>query len=102
MMSQTTSTPSKAPPTLFDHTPGAARELLTRWVAERGLPAYRAGQISRRLWQALDQIRQAGREFLATGKVPRTNRNADNARHVDEARATDPRGRSGPGSPRVH
>ena len=51
-MTAPTSTPSKAPPTLFDRTPRGARELLTQWVAERGLPAYRAGQISRRLWQA--------------------------------------------------
>src|SRR5439155_7723853 len=51
-MTATTSTPSKAPPSLFDRTPQAARELLTQWVAERGLPAYRAGQIARRLCQA--------------------------------------------------
>src|SRR5882724_4854890 len=51
-MTPTTSTPSKAPPTLLDHTPAAARGLLSRWVADRGLPGYRAGQIARRLWQA--------------------------------------------------
>ena len=38
--------------TLLDRTPAAARDLLASWVAERGLPAYRAGQMLRRLWQA--------------------------------------------------
>ena len=37
---------------LLDQTPVAARETLRRWVAEQGHPAYRAGQILRRLWQA--------------------------------------------------
>jgi 23S rRNA (adenine2503-C2)-methyltransferase len=37
---------------LLDLTPAAAGERLTRWVAERGLPAYRARQMLRRLWQA--------------------------------------------------
>jgi len=37
---------------LLDLTPGAAAEGLARWVAERGLPAYRARQMLRRLWQA--------------------------------------------------
>ncbi len=40
------------PVNLLDRTPAAARELLAAWVAEHGLPAYRAGQILRRLWQA--------------------------------------------------
>jgi len=40
------------PVNLLDRTPAAARDLLASWVAERGLPAYRAGQIFRRLWQA--------------------------------------------------
>src|SRR5215207_8729573 len=39
-------------PSLLDLTPDDARSVLERWVAERGLPAYRAGQIHRRLWQA--------------------------------------------------
>jgi 23S rRNA (adenine2503-C2)-methyltransferase len=39
-------------PHLLDLTPNGARSVLDRWVAERGLPAYRAGQIHRRLWQA--------------------------------------------------
>src|SRR5688500_51809 len=38
--------------TLLDLAPGHARSVLAEWVAERGLPAYRAGQIHRRLWQA--------------------------------------------------
>ena len=37
---------------LLEVTPAAAREAIGRWVAERGLPAYRAGQIARRLWEA--------------------------------------------------
>jgi 23S rRNA (adenine2503-C2)-methyltransferase len=37
---------------LLDQTPAAARETLRRWLAERGHPPYRAGQILRRLWQA--------------------------------------------------
>lgn len=39
------------PPTLLDHTPARAAAELTAWVAERGLPAYRAEQLARRLWQ---------------------------------------------------
>jgi 23S rRNA (adenine2503-C2)-methyltransferase len=37
---------------LLDQTPAEAREILGRWVTDRGLPSYRAGQILRRLWQA--------------------------------------------------
>jgi 23S rRNA (adenine2503-C2)-methyltransferase len=37
---------------LLDQAPGAAQDILSRWVAERGLPSYRASQILRRLWQA--------------------------------------------------
>jgi 23S rRNA (adenine2503-C2)-methyltransferase len=37
---------------LLDQTPVAARETLRRWVEAKGHPAYRAGQILRRLWQA--------------------------------------------------
>src|SRR5215207_7267080 len=37
---------------LLDLTPARARTVLTEWVADRGLPSYRAGQIHRRLWQA--------------------------------------------------
>src|SRR5919107_3543077 len=39
-------------PHLLDLTPNGARTVLDRWVTERGLPTYRAGQIHRRLWQA--------------------------------------------------
>ena len=39
-------------PRLFDLTPDDARSVLERWIAGRGLPAYRTGQIHRRLWQA--------------------------------------------------
>jgi 23S rRNA (adenine2503-C2)-methyltransferase len=37
--------------TLLDVPPSGARTNLERWVADRGLPAYRARQIHRRLWQ---------------------------------------------------
>ena len=37
--------------TLLSVTPRAARETLAAWVADRGLPAYRAEQIHRRLWK---------------------------------------------------
>jgi 23S rRNA (adenine2503-C2)-methyltransferase len=37
---------------LLDLTPERARQLLADWVAERGLPSYRVGQMHRRLWQA--------------------------------------------------
>jgi 23S rRNA (adenine2503-C2)-methyltransferase len=37
---------------LLNLTPEAARKALVDWVAERGLPSYRAGQMLRRLWRA--------------------------------------------------
>jgi 23S rRNA (adenine2503-C2)-methyltransferase len=37
---------------LLDETPAAAGDILRRWVADRRLPSYRAGQILRRLWQS--------------------------------------------------
>ncbi|HEX2249080.1 MAG TPA: 23S rRNA (adenine(2503)-C(2))-methyltransferase RlmN [Gemmatimonadales bacterium] len=37
---------------LLDLSPSLAETLLRNWVAERGLPAYRVGQIHRRLWEA--------------------------------------------------
>src|SRR5215210_8042798 len=40
------------PPQLLDLAPDDARSVLERWVSARGLPAYRTGQIHRRLWQA--------------------------------------------------
>jgi 23S rRNA (adenine2503-C2)-methyltransferase len=36
---------------LLDHAPASAHGILDRWVADRGLPPYRAGQMVRRLWQ---------------------------------------------------
>jgi 23S rRNA (adenine2503-C2)-methyltransferase len=41
-----------SPPDLLSLPPAAARDHVARWVAERRLPGYRAGQIVRRLWQA--------------------------------------------------
>jgi 23S rRNA (adenine2503-C2)-methyltransferase len=40
------------PANLLDQSPADARAFLDGWVRERGLPAYRAGQIARRLWVA--------------------------------------------------
>ncbi len=37
---------------LLNETPAEAQEILRRWVADRGLPSYRAGQTLRRLWQS--------------------------------------------------
>jgi 23S rRNA (adenine2503-C2)-methyltransferase len=37
-------------PSLLDLTPAQARSALAAWVAERGLPRYRADQLVRRLW----------------------------------------------------
>ncbi|MBL8988674.1 MAG: 23S rRNA (adenine(2503)-C(2))-methyltransferase RlmN [Gemmatimonadetes bacterium] len=37
-------------PTLLDLPPAEARTRIAAWVAARGLPAYRAAQIERRLW----------------------------------------------------
>jgi 23S rRNA (adenine2503-C2)-methyltransferase len=37
-------------PSLLDFAPAQARAALEAWVAERGLPRYRAGQLLRRLW----------------------------------------------------
>jgi 23S rRNA (adenine2503-C2)-methyltransferase len=39
-------------PTLLDLTPDQARATLAEWVAGRGLPRYRVGQMLRRLWTA--------------------------------------------------
>jgi 23S rRNA (adenine2503-C2)-methyltransferase len=41
----------KTTPSLLDHTPAMAAAELQAWVAAQGLPAYRAGQLARRLWQ---------------------------------------------------
>jgi len=37
---------------ILDLPPGAARERIQAWVVARGLPAYRVGQIHRKLWVA--------------------------------------------------
>jgi 23S rRNA (adenine2503-C2)-methyltransferase len=37
---------------LLDQPPAQAGEVVRHWVAERGLPSYRAGQMLRRLWLA--------------------------------------------------
>jgi 23S rRNA (adenine2503-C2)-methyltransferase len=51
-MSHVTRTDLSAQQTLLDLPPAEARERLSAWVAERGLPGYRVGQMLRRLWQA--------------------------------------------------
>src|ERR687895_697266 len=51
-MSTKVSSSGIAPATLLDSDPASSRELLHKWVEERGLPAYRARQMLRRLWQA--------------------------------------------------
>lgn len=40
------------PASILDLAPDAAAERIEAWVADRGLPGYRAGQIRRRLWTA--------------------------------------------------
>ncbi|MFL5534078.1 MAG: 23S rRNA (adenine(2503)-C(2))-methyltransferase RlmN [Gemmatimonadales bacterium] len=49
MAARTLNTPANS---LLDVSPSSAQSILERWVADRGLPAYRARQIHRRLWQA--------------------------------------------------
>ena len=51
-MSTTVSPAGIAPTILLDLAPASSRLLLEKWVEERGLPAYRARQMFRRLWQA--------------------------------------------------
>lgn len=43
--------PSGPELTILDLDPAEATRRLTAWVAERGLPAYRARQLPPRLWQ---------------------------------------------------
>lgn len=50
-MAPTPTTP-QASRNLLELSPARARALLHDWVVGRGLPAYRVGQIHRRLWQA--------------------------------------------------
>jgi 23S rRNA (adenine2503-C2)-methyltransferase len=45
-------TDQSVPGSLLDLTPADARASLTRWVAELGLPRYRADQLMRKLWVA--------------------------------------------------
>jgi 23S rRNA (adenine2503-C2)-methyltransferase len=59
-------------PDLLDHEPEAALALLQAWMAERGEPSYRAGQVFGRLWQrsvdsfeAMSELPKALREALA-------------------------------------
>ena len=63
-------TPSR--PDLLDYEPEAALALLQAWMAERGEPNYRAGQVFGRLWQrpvdsfeAMSELPKALREALA-------------------------------------
>ncbi|HET7456217.1 MAG TPA: 23S rRNA (adenine(2503)-C(2))-methyltransferase RlmN [Gemmatimonadaceae bacterium] len=68
-------TPAAAAPArenLLNLTPDAAESRLREFVAEHGLPSYRAGQIARRLWQnpapdfeAMTELPKALRELLA-------------------------------------
>jgi 23S rRNA (adenine2503-C2)-methyltransferase len=52
-MLQHATAPTPAQPlALLDRTPAAAHEILLAWAEHRGLPRYRVGQITRRLWQA--------------------------------------------------
>jgi 23S rRNA (adenine2503-C2)-methyltransferase len=50
---------------LLDFTPEQARNTLVEWVAERGLPSYRAGQMLRRLWQAPAESWEAATDLPA-------------------------------------
>jgi 23S rRNA (adenine2503-C2)-methyltransferase len=59
-------------PDLLDYEPEAALALLRAWMAERGEPSYRAGQVFGRLWQrpvdsfeAMSELPKALREALA-------------------------------------
>jgi 23S rRNA (adenine2503-C2)-methyltransferase len=56
------------PPPLLDLTPPEARERLAAWCRDRGLPAWRADQLLRRLW-----VRPVARWGEAT-ELPRTLR----------------------------
>jgi 23S rRNA (adenine2503-C2)-methyltransferase len=51
-MTTRSSLPSPGSANLLDLDPAASRQRLQDWVADLALPAYRAGQIHRRLWQA--------------------------------------------------
>jgi 23S rRNA (adenine2503-C2)-methyltransferase len=51
-MPATTPKSPTVPASVLDLSPTAARKRLGAWVAERGLPRYRVGQLERRLWRA--------------------------------------------------
>jgi len=51
-MPATTPKSPTVPASLLDLSPTAARARLEAWVAARGLPRYRVGQLERRLWQS--------------------------------------------------
>ena len=57
------------PPRLLDLTPDDARAVLEQWIAGRGLPAYRAGQIHRRLWQAPVEYWERATDLPSTLRV---------------------------------
>jgi 23S rRNA (adenine2503-C2)-methyltransferase len=59
-------TDQSIPRSLLDLTPADARAALTRWVAERGLPRYRAEQLMRRLWVAPVETWERATELPAT------------------------------------
>ena len=59
-------TDHSVPRSLLDRTPADARAALTRWVAERGLPRYRADQLMRRLWVAPLETWEQATELPAT------------------------------------
>ena len=69
------STMASSPPTaigaphLLDLTPDDARAVLQQWIARRGLPAYRASQIHRRLWQAPVESWERATELPSTLRV---------------------------------
>jgi 23S rRNA (adenine2503-C2)-methyltransferase len=52
MVSNASASAPAQPLNLLDRSPTVARDILRAWVQGRGLPGYRVGQITRRLWQA--------------------------------------------------
>jgi 23S rRNA (adenine2503-C2)-methyltransferase len=66
MVPHATSSAVAAPLNLLDRAPADARETVHAWAEARGLPGYRVGQITRRLWQA-PVAQWAGATELPTG-----------------------------------